>query len=84
VLKANVSAVSSNNKTQPFIYIAEFKWKHREELGLIRVPCDDVDRDLFNPSTEVLVGNGKTTLFWTTSWIKNTSAKCIACANVVR
>jgi hypothetical protein len=40
--------------------------------------ADAVDRDLFNASTVMTVGNGKKALFWTSSWLNGTTAKLIA------
>jgi len=44
----------------------------------LEVPCDRTDHELFNASTIVNIGSGRTTSFWSSSWINGTSAKRIA------
>ena len=56
-----------------------FKWKQKERAWTnLEVPCNKTDHELFNASTVVNIGNGKTALFWTSSWINGASAKTIA------
>jgi hypothetical protein len=56
-----------------------FKWKQKERAWTdLEVPCDKIDHELFNASTIVTIGNGKTALFWTSSWINGAAAKTIA------
>jgi hypothetical protein len=56
-----------------------YKWKQPERAwSNLEVPCDKADRDLFNASTTVTIGNGKKALFWTSSWIHGQMAKTIA------
>jgi hypothetical protein len=42
------------------------------------VPCDKANRDLFHASTIVTIGDGRTALFWSSSWINGTAPKVIA------
>ena len=53
------------------------KQKHRVWNNL-DTPCDKTNVELFNASTMVEVGNGKSTIFWTSSWINGKAAKNIA------
>lgn len=56
-----------------------YKWKQPERTWAnLDVPCDKADRDLFNASTVVTIGNGEKALFWASSWINGTTAKSIA------
>jgi hypothetical protein len=42
-----------------------FRWQHQERpwTGL-DIPCDNIDKDLFNASTDVTVGRGDKASFW--------------------
>jgi hypothetical protein len=44
----------------------------------LQLPSDESDEDLFNASTCVKVGNGKTDVFWKSSWIHGQAPKNIA------
>jgi hypothetical protein len=56
-----------------------YQWRQPERAwSKLEVPCDSVDRDLFNASTVVTVGNGKKASFWTSSWLNGSTAKAIA------
>ena len=56
-----------------------FKWKQKDRAwNKFDTPCDKTDMELFNASTMVEVGNGKSTIFWTSSWINGKAAKNIA------
>jgi hypothetical protein len=56
-----------------------YRWKQKERAwSNLDVPCDKNDHDLFNASTIVTVGNGRTASFWSSSWINGTTAKRIA------
>ena len=47
-----------------------FRWKAKDKAWVnLQLPCDESDEDLFNASTCVKVGNGKTAVFWKSSWI---------------
>ena len=50
------------------------KQKHRVWNNL-DTPCDKTDVELFNASTVVEVGNGKSTFFWTSGWISGKAEK---------
>lgn len=57
-----------------------FQWTQKERAwNNLEVPCDDErDRQLFNASTIVTMGNGRTASFWTSSWIHGDSPRNIA------
>jgi hypothetical protein len=56
-----------------------FQWKKKGRAwNKLDIPCDETDRDLFNASTIVTIGNGRTALFWSSTWINGSSAKSIA------
>lgn len=42
------------------------------------VPCNDVDKQLFRASTQVVVGNVKRALFWESSWIDGKASQDLA------
>jgi hypothetical protein len=44
----------------------------------LQLPCDKTDVDLFNASTTVTIGNGKTADFWRSSWIRGQTPRNIA------
>ena len=46
-----------------------FSWitPNRPWVGM-QLPCDQGDKDLFNASTTVALGDGKTASFWDSSW----------------
>jgi hypothetical protein len=46
-------------------------------IGL-QSPCDKIDEELFNASTVVNVGNGRTASFWKSNWIHGQAPKNIA------
>jgi len=48
--------------------------KHRVWNNL-DTPCDKTNVELFNASTVVEVGNGKSTFFWTSGWISGKAEK---------
>jgi hypothetical protein len=55
------------------------RWKAKEKAWVdLQLPCDKTDEDLFNASTCVKVGNGKTAVFWKSSWIHGQAPKNIA------
>ena len=55
-----------------------FKWKHKNRAwNNLDTPCDKTDVELFNASTMVEVDNGKSTFFWTSSWVSGKAAKKI-------
>jgi hypothetical protein len=55
------------------------RWKDRDKAWIdLQSPCDKTDEDLFNASTVVNVGNGRTTSFWKSSWIHGQTPKNIA------
>jgi hypothetical protein len=46
------------------------RWKDGDKAwNDLQSPCDKTDEELFNASTMVNVGNGRTTSFWKSSWI---------------
>lgn len=46
-----------------------FQWHHKERAwNKLELPCDNTDRELFAASTVVMIGDGKTAKFWTSSW----------------
>ena len=56
-----------------------YRCKQKERAwSNLEVPCDKTDHELFNATTIVKIGDGKTALFWSSSWINGTSAKRIA------
>lgn len=56
-----------------------FKWKHKERAwNGLDLPCDRRDRDLFDASTIITVRDGKTAVFWTSTWIQGTSPRNLA------
>jgi len=55
-----------------------YQWKEKDRAWAnLDVPCDQEDRDLFNASTLVSVGNEKTVSFWQSSWLDGTAPKNI-------
>lgn len=55
------------------------RWKNRDKAWIgLQSPCDKIDEELFNASTVVNVGNGRTTSFWKSSWIHGQAPKNIA------
>lgn len=44
----------------------------------MEIPCDAIDRDLFNASTIIKVGKGNKTSFWHSNWINGCAPKNIA------
>jgi hypothetical protein len=55
------------------------QWKDRAKAwAAMQLPCDKADEDLFNASTLVNVGNGRTTNFLKSSWIHDQAPKNIA------
>lgn len=38
-----------------------------------QLPCDEVDKELFNAATKITIGNGKKALFWISKWLQNQS-----------
>ena len=53
-----------------------FKWKQKDRAwNNLDTPCDKTDMELFNASTVVEVGNGKSTFFWTSGWISGKAEK---------
>jgi hypothetical protein len=42
------------------------------------VPCNDVDKQLFRASTEVILGNGRKAKFWDSAWIFGQAPRDIA------
>jgi hypothetical protein len=52
------------------------KWKHPEKLWVnTELPIDSVDESLFAAATRVQVHNGKTALFWTSSWLNGVARR---------
>jgi hypothetical protein len=47
-----------------------FNGPTHNELGWVRskLPCDNVDMDLFRPTTKITIGNGESTSFWSNPW----------------
>ena len=55
------------------------RWKSKDRAWTaLKLPCDKTDEDLFDASTTVTVGNGKTAEFWNSSWIQGQAPKNIA------
>ena len=56
-----------------------FQWRQKERAwNKLELPCDCRDRDLFTASTIVTIGDGKTTKFWTSSWVQGMAPKSFA------
>jgi len=56
-----------------------FKWKQKQRAwNSLEIPCDKYDHDLFNASTVVNIGDGRTVAFWTSPWIEGNTVKHIA------
>ena len=56
-----------------------FQWKHKEHAwNELELSCDSRDCELFAASMAVTLGDGKTAQFWTSSWIKGTTARSLA------
>jgi hypothetical protein len=53
-----------------------FRWtdQGRPWVGT-KMPCDQVDKDLFAACTRIMLGNGETASFWTNRWL-NGQALC--------
>jgi hypothetical protein len=55
-----------------------FQWRHKDRAWIdLDLPCDAHDRELFAASTIVSIGDGKTTSFWTSSWLEGKTAKAM-------
>jgi hypothetical protein len=56
-----------------------FQWRQKERAwNKLEIPCDARDRELFAASTTVTIGDGKTTKFWSSSWLQGSTAKNLA------
>ena len=56
-----------------------FQWKHKDHAwNELELSCDSRDCELFAASMAVTLGDGKTAQFWTSSWIKGTTARSLA------
>jgi hypothetical protein len=55
------------------------RWTDKDKAWTrLQLPCDKADVDLFNASTTVTIGNGKTADFWRSSWIRGQTPRNIA------
>ena len=55
------------------------RWTYKDKAWTrLQLPCDKADVDLFNASTTVTIGNGKTADFWRSSWIRGQTPRNIA------
>ena len=56
-----------------------FQWKQKDRTwNALDLPCDSQDHELFVASTIVTLGNGKTAMFWTSSWLNGIAPKNLA------
>lgn len=50
---------------------------HKPWIGM-KIPCDEIDRQLFAACTTIHMGNGRKTSFWHDGWINGRQPKDIA------
>jgi hypothetical protein len=43
-----------------------------------KLPCDNIDKSLFQAATEIVLGDGKKALFWDDNWLSNKCPKQLA------
>jgi hypothetical protein len=56
-----------------------FEWEVDDPLWAgMPVPCDDVDRQIFNAATTIHLGDGARTNFWSSRWLDGQTTKDIA------